>query len=74
MWENDQSYIKTLLKDLRGLIGCLVSSKITTFVRDESYAPNNTAEFFTEEVLDRWNKLMPGKHPDPRPHRKVLFR
>ncbi|TRX89376.1 hypothetical protein FHL15_009674 [Xylaria flabelliformis] len=41
-------------------VGPKFSSKITTFVRDESYAPNNTAEFFSEEVLDKWNKLMPG--------------
>ncbi|KAI0397187.1 hypothetical protein F5Y17DRAFT_455341 [Xylariaceae sp. FL0594] len=40
-------------------VGPKFSSKVTTFVRDESYAPNNTAEFFTDEVLDRWNKLMP---------------
>ncbi|KAI1811879.1 hypothetical protein GGS20DRAFT_592426 [Poronia punctata] len=40
-------------------VGPKFSSKITTFVPDESYAPNDTAEFFTDEVLDRWNKLMP---------------
>ncbi|KAJ8119992.1 hypothetical protein ONZ43_g3185 [Nemania bipapillata] len=40
-------------------VGPKFSSKITTFVRDESYAPNDTAEFFSEEVLDKWNKLMP---------------
>ncbi|KAI0974841.1 hypothetical protein F4678DRAFT_352716 [Xylaria arbuscula] len=40
-------------------VGSKLSSKITTFVRDESYAPNNTAEFFSDEVLGRWNKLMP---------------
>ncbi|KAF2965205.1 hypothetical protein GQX73_g8345 [Xylaria multiplex] len=40
-------------------VGPKFSSKITTFVRDESYAPNDTAEFFSDEVLDQWNKLMP---------------
>ncbi|KAI1163132.1 hypothetical protein F5B18DRAFT_351918 [Nemania serpens] len=40
-------------------VGPRFSSKITTFARDESYAPNNTADFFSEEVLDKWNKLMP---------------
>ncbi|KAK6956022.1 hypothetical protein Daesc_003669 [Daldinia eschscholtzii] len=39
----------------------LVTQRITTFQRDESYAPNNTAEFFTDEVLQRWNDLMPSK-------------
>ncbi|KAI1368893.1 hypothetical protein F5Y08DRAFT_206523 [Xylaria arbuscula] len=40
-------------------VGPKLSSKITTFVRDESYAPNDTAEFFTDEVLDKWDNLMP---------------
>ncbi|KAI1471005.1 uncharacterized protein F4812DRAFT_455116 [Daldinia caldariorum] len=37
----------------------LVSQRITTIKRDESYAPDHTAEFFTDEVLQRWNDLMP---------------
>lgn len=40
-------------------VGPRLTSKITTFVRDESYAPNNTAEFFTNNTLQRWNDLMP---------------
>ncbi|KAI1354406.1 hypothetical protein F5Y01DRAFT_274021 [Xylaria sp. FL0043] len=40
-------------------VGPKLSSKITTFVRDESYAPNNTADFFSDEVLGKWNELMP---------------
>ncbi|KAI1084738.1 hypothetical protein F5B20DRAFT_219417 [Whalleya microplaca] len=45
-------------QDLTG-VGPRFSQQITTFQRDESYAPNNTAEFFTDEVLQRWNDLMP---------------
>ncbi|KAI0517267.1 hypothetical protein F5B22DRAFT_603899 [Xylaria bambusicola] len=40
-------------------VGPKFSSKITKFAPDESYAPNDTAEFFTDEVLDKWNQLMP---------------
>lgn len=40
-------------------VGPKFTSKITTFVRDESYAPNNTADFFTNETLNKWNNLMP---------------
>ncbi|KAI5860442.1 hypothetical protein GGS23DRAFT_614024 [Durotheca rogersii] len=45
-------------QDLTG-VGPRFSQEITTFVRDESYAPNDTASFFTDEVLQRWNDLMP---------------
>ncbi|OTB13403.1 hypothetical protein K445DRAFT_319950 [Daldinia sp. EC12] len=45
-------------QDLTG-VGPRFTQRITTFQRDESYAPNNTAEFFTDEVLQRWNDLMP---------------
>ncbi|KAI1492442.1 hypothetical protein F5X96DRAFT_667795 [Biscogniauxia mediterranea] len=45
-------------QDMTG-VGPRLPMKITTFERDESYAPNNTAEFFSEEVLQRWNDLMP---------------
>lgn len=30
---------------------------------DQSYAPDNTSEFFTEEVLQKWNHLMPSTLP-----------
>lgn len=26
---------------------------------DQSYAPTNSSEFFTDEVLEKWNDLMP---------------
>ncbi|KAI1374732.1 hypothetical protein F4677DRAFT_153783 [Hypoxylon crocopeplum] len=45
-------------QDLTG-VGPRFSQKITTFEMDPSYAPNNTAEFFTDEVLQKWNDLMP---------------
>ncbi|KAK3358767.1 hypothetical protein B0T25DRAFT_446382 [Lasiosphaeria hispida] len=35
------------------------SQKIVKFEMDQSYAPSNTSEFFTDQVLDKWNKLMP---------------
>ncbi|KAK0721016.1 hypothetical protein B0H67DRAFT_577952 [Lasiosphaeris hirsuta] len=35
------------------------SQKIVKFEMDQSYAPTNTSDFFTDEVLDKWNKLMP---------------
>ncbi|KAI1269756.1 hypothetical protein F5Y18DRAFT_109191 [Xylariaceae sp. FL1019] len=40
-------------------VGPKFSSQITTFVRDESYAPNNTANFFSNATLQKWNELMP---------------
>jgi hypothetical protein len=27
---------------------------------DQTYAPQNTSEFFTDEVLQKWNHLMPS--------------
>ena len=36
-----------------------VSQQITTFKPDESYAPTNTSEFFSDETLEKWNDLMP---------------
>lgn len=33
--------------------------KVLRFQSDSSYAPTNTSEFFTEEVLQKWNDLMP---------------
>ncbi|KAK3369961.1 hypothetical protein B0H63DRAFT_564223 [Podospora didyma] len=44
--------------DLTG-VGPKFSQQITTFKMDQTYAPMNTSEFFTDEVLDKWNKLMP---------------
>ncbi|KAK0619073.1 hypothetical protein B0T14DRAFT_537011 [Immersiella caudata] len=35
------------------------SQQIVTFNMDQSYAPTNTSEFFTDEVLSKWNNLMP---------------
>ncbi|KAK3681325.1 hypothetical protein B0T22DRAFT_388099 [Podospora appendiculata] len=40
-------------------VGPKFSQSITTFKMDPTYAPSNTSEFFTDEVLDKWNKLMP---------------
>lgn len=39
----------------------LVSQSIKRFQPDSSYAPNNTADFFTDEVMEKWNDLMPSK-------------
>lgn len=41
----------------------IVSQKIVSFKSDQSYAPTNTSEFFTDEVLQKWNNLMPGTGP-----------
>jgi hypothetical protein len=35
------------------------SLEVKRFVPDSSYAPTNTSEFFTDEVLSKWNMLMP---------------
>jgi len=40
-------------------VGPRFSQQIVKFNSDMSYAPMNTSEFFTDEVLDKWNKLMP---------------
>lgn len=37
----------------------VVSQKIVKFEMDPSYAPTNSSEFFTDEVLEKWNELMP---------------
>jgi hypothetical protein len=45
--------------DFTGVRSEPFAQQITTFKPDPSYAPTNTSEFFTEEVLDKWNALMP---------------
>ncbi|KAK3936449.1 hypothetical protein QBC46DRAFT_269596 [Diplogelasinospora grovesii] len=40
-------------------VGPRFGQQITKFNSDMSYAPMNTSEFFTDEVLMKWNKLMP---------------
>ncbi|KAJ2891605.1 hypothetical protein MKZ38_000180 [Zalerion maritima] len=40
-------------------VGPRFSEQIVKFEMDPSYAPTNTSEFFTDEILDKWNKLMP---------------
>ncbi|KAH8668578.1 hypothetical protein BX600DRAFT_259455 [Xylariales sp. PMI_506] len=44
--------------DMTG-VGPRFSQQIVKFEVDYDYAPSNASEFFSEEVLDRWNKLMP---------------
>ncbi|KAK3326766.1 hypothetical protein B0H66DRAFT_168605 [Apodospora peruviana] len=44
--------------DLTG-VGPRFSQSIVKFEMDQSYAPTNTSEFFTDEVLEKWNSLMP---------------
>lgn len=44
--------------DITG-VGPKFSEQITTFVHEEEYAPYNVSEFFRDDVLDKWNKLMP---------------
>lgn len=36
-----------------------VKRRITRFTSDQGYMPNNTADFFKDETLQKWNKLMP---------------
>ncbi|KAI1337243.1 hypothetical protein F5Y15DRAFT_390699 [Xylariaceae sp. FL0016] len=45
-------------QDMTG-VGPRLNHQIQTFSPDQSYAPNNTADFFTDEVLQKWNGLMP---------------
>lgn len=40
----------------------VVPQKLTRFEYDTSYAPMNTSEFFTDEVLQKWNNLMPSTY------------
>jgi hypothetical protein len=40
----------------------LVSTQVTTFHINQTFAPYNTSEFFREEVLTAWNELMPRKN------------
>ncbi|KAG9240322.1 hypothetical protein BJ878DRAFT_299529 [Calycina marina] len=47
-----------LMGDMTG-VGPHFSTQIQTFHVNQTYAPSNTSEFFTPEVLDAWNKLMP---------------
>ncbi|KAH6669775.1 hypothetical protein B0J14DRAFT_104041 [Halenospora varia] len=44
--------------DITG-VGPHISSQVTTFHINQTFAPYNTSEFFREEVLDAWNGLMP---------------
>lgn len=44
-----------------------VSQQITTFVHEEEYAPYNVTEFFHDDVLEKWNKLMPRMPRQPLP-------
>ncbi|KAF3763254.1 hypothetical protein M406DRAFT_279313, partial [Cryphonectria parasitica EP155] len=44
--------------DMTG-VGPSFNQKLTRFEYDTSYAPMNTSEFFTDEVLQKWNNLMP---------------
>lgn len=41
----------------------LVSSQIVKFEPEQDYAPYNVSEFFRDDVLDKWNKLMPRMSP-----------
>lgn len=45
--------------DFTGVAPPTFDQQITTFKMDQSYAPDNTSEFFTDEVLQKWNQLMP---------------
>ncbi|KAK0652484.1 hypothetical protein B0T16DRAFT_426963 [Cercophora newfieldiana] len=45
--------------DITGVRAAKFSQQITKFNMDQSYAPMNTSEFFTDEVLEKWNHLMP---------------
>nr|XP_036575724.1 uncharacterized protein CTRU02_14374 [Colletotrichum truncatum]KAF6782335.1 hypothetical protein CTRU02_14374 [Colletotrichum truncatum] len=49
--------------DLTGVSGKF-SQQIKTFAPDYEgkYAPNDTSKFFTDEVLNNWNELMPCKY------------
>ncbi|ROW08729.1 hypothetical protein VPNG_06437 [Cytospora leucostoma] len=47
-----------LLGDMTG-VGPRFPQKLTRFEYDTSYAPMNSSEFFTDEVLQKWNDLMP---------------
>ncbi|EPE05444.1 hypothetical protein F503_02183 [Ophiostoma piceae UAMH 11346] len=40
-------------------VGPRVSKQIVKFKSDQSYAPMNSSEFFTETTLQKWNQLMP---------------
>jgi hypothetical protein len=45
--------------DFTGVRSEPFAQQITKFSPDPSYAPTNTSEFFTDEVLSKWNRLMP---------------
>ncbi|EFW99466.1 hypothetical protein CMQ_7834 [Grosmannia clavigera kw1407] len=40
-------------------VGPRIDQQILRFQSDQSYAPMNSSEFFTDTVLQKWNKLMP---------------
>jgi hypothetical protein len=52
-----QSYAEWLQSSNNGI----VSTQVTTFHINQTFAPYNTSEFFREEVLISWNELMPRK-------------
>lgn len=52
--------------DKKLMVVVSVPQRLTRFEYDTSYAPMNTSEFFTDEVLDKWNDLMPSEQP-PQP-------
>lgn len=47
-----------LLGDMTG-VGPRFPQRLTKFEPDMSYAPLNSSEFFTDEVLDKWTSLIP---------------
>jgi len=51
------TFTKLVMTDKNLLL--LVSQNIVKFEMDQSYAPTNSSEFFTDEVLEKWNDLMP---------------
>lgn len=42
-----------------------VPTQITTFKINQTFAPYNTSEFFTPEVLRAWNEILPGTYHSP---------
>ncbi|KAI1496271.1 hypothetical protein F5X99DRAFT_414271 [Biscogniauxia marginata] len=54
-----RSRFTTVIKSSRWMIDISLLLMVLALIRDESYAPNNTADFFTDEVMRRWNDLMP---------------
>jgi hypothetical protein len=52
-------YTDAMLLSQPKLTRRVVSQQIVQFVHEEEYAPYNVTEFFNDDVLDKWNKLMP---------------